>query len=54
LHVAPGKRTTLDRQLNQSQIADDFIECGNVSQICSLFVSVLNKAVEVKITHKQP
>jgi hypothetical protein len=40
LHVAPCKIPSFKRDLNQAQIADDFIEDHNVIHISSVSISV--------------
>jgi hypothetical protein len=51
LHIAPGKRPALERELDETQVANDVIENDRIIEVSPSFIPILRASIEVEITH---
>jgi hypothetical protein len=51
LHIAPGKRPALERELKETQVTNDVIKNDSVIEATPRFIPILRASIEVEITH---
>jgi hypothetical protein len=52
LHIAPGVASTLNGQLNKTQMADNIVKHKTIIVITTWFVSIFRESVKIKISHE--
>jgi len=54
LHIAPGKVSSFEGDLKQTQVTYDFIEDHHVIHISTISISIRYRSIEVEIPSKHP